>query len=290
MAAQSDGEQKLIINTGSFALYFPGEHPDGTAANRFDIDRDLFLLPKQSARAVYDATTARWRIWVEGSERGRGRRVDYNWSPGSISLGDFGEWSFSTGTGSIAGNAATVADVGQNSAAIHTSTSSTGAAAAYFAKQIATVGETGVNHIYGSALISLEDLSTSGERYTFQHALTSGAGGTTLDVNNSLGIRYSDNLNSGKFQLFTRNTSGTESTADSGVTVAADQLYELFVSVDKSLSEARFYINGAMVGRITTNLPATATGLGSREIIVKSVGTTQRNAYIHNMSAGAVNP
>jgi hypothetical protein len=180
--------------------------------------------------------------------------------------------------------------VGLNAVEIHTSTSATGVATALFVKNVATVGETGVNHIYGSALISLENLSTSGERFTFQHALTSGANGTNLDVNNSLGIRYRDDLNSGKFQLFTRNTSGTESTADSGVTVAADQAYELFCSVDKSLSEARFYINGTMVGRITTNLPATATGLGLRELIIKSVGTTQRGAYLHNMAAGAVNP
>ena len=102
---------------------------------------------------------------------------------------------------------------------------------------------------------------------------------TTLAVNNSIGIRYSHGINSGKFEGFTRSTSGTESTVDLGTTVAANTNYKLRVSIDKSIGEVRFYVNDAYAGRVTTNLPS-AVAVGSRAIIVKSVGTTDRTALI----------
>lgn len=72
------------------------------------------------------------------------------------------------------------------------------------------------------------------------------------------------------------NTSGTTSTVDLGVTVAADTEYELRIEIDRFNTELRFYINGTFAGRITSNLPATYSRFAPRLFIKKSAGTTAR--------------
>jgi len=112
---------------------------------------------------------------------------------------------------------------------------------------------------------------------------------STVTGNNSCGITYSNGVNSGKFQLYSQDNAGASTTADSGVTVAAGTLYKLRVEINKARDEIRYYINGAMVGRITANMPQ-ADVCGSRAIILKSAGTTARNLYVHSMNAGAIYP
>ena len=291
LSAGSGGDEKTLVNIGSYALYFPGEHPDSTAANRISAGEDVILMPGQRAKALYDSTLSRWQIWVEGNASNNGRRIDYQYSPGSVTPNDWGFVGWSTaGSGTTSVAAAGTPSVGLAAAGLSSAASATGAACIYIPKSSATMGEFGTNHNYVTSLVSLEDLSTSTQRYTAQVSITGVNSTASLNDNQSLGIRYSDDVNSGNWQLFTRNSSGTETTADSGVTVAADTPYLLGVFLDKSNSEARYYINNVMVGRITTNLGNSGNGLGFKAVIVKSVGTTARLFYVHNARTGAINP
>lgn len=75
------------------------------------------------------------------------------------------------------------------------------------------------------------------------------------DQNNSLGIRYRHNANNGYWQCYAR-TNNTDTVLDSGLLCAVDTEYDLTVTLNKSNTEATYFINGVVVGRITTNLPA----------------------------------
>ena len=69
--------------------------------------------------------------------------------------------------------------------------------------------------------------------------------------------------------------------------MAADTLYQMCVCIDKARSEARFYINNEFAGKITADLP-NAVVCGPRFNIVKSVGTTARDIFVHNFGYFAV--
>lgn len=56
MAAQTDGEEKKIINVGSYPIYFPAQHADRTAANRIIASSDIILMPNKSITFYYDGT------------------------------------------------------------------------------------------------------------------------------------------------------------------------------------------------------------------------------------------
>ena len=130
-----------------------------------------------------------------------------------------------------------------------------------------------------STVVYIPTLSDGTQTYTFQFGLVPSPSSTTLAVNNSIGIRYSNGINSGKWEGFTRNNAGTESTTDLGITVAVDTKYILTLMVNKAKTEARFFVNGNYAGRVTTNLPNNVA-VGTRAIIVKSAGTTSRTVTI----------
>jgi hypothetical protein len=284
-----DGEQKIFANVGDYPIYFPGEHPDSTAANRIYAGEDLFLFPKTLMRGIYDGTLDRWVLMPDNPNTNTAKRLQYLFSPGSVSTGDWGDVSFSViSTGTTSASAASVAAVSLPAVSLSTATSSTSGAYAFFAKSINTIGGFSKQHIVCSSLISLEDLSTSGERFLCGIQISAGITSSSFAPNNTVGIRYSDNVNSGNWECFTVNTSGTESVADSGIAVAADTLYELAIFVDKSLTEARFYINRAYVGRITSNLPSNTAFWGVRDVILKSVGSTARILYVHSLRTESI--
>ena len=90
---------------------------------------------------------------------------------------------------------------------------------------------------------------------------------------------YTHGTNSGKFQGVCVGSGGTEATVDLGITVAVNTGYVLAVCFDKARTEARFYINGALAGIVTSQIPA-ATSTGDRTLIIKSAGTTIRSANV----------
>jgi hypothetical protein len=93
---------------------------------------------------------------------------------------------------------------------------------------------------------------------------------------------YRDNLNGGKWQAITASaTSGANTTADTGITVAASTWYCLRVEVNATATEAKFYIDEALVATITTNIASGAADqTGVCVGIRKGAGTTARNMYV----------
>lgn len=94
-------------------------------------------------------------------------------------------------------------------------------------------------------------------------------------------VRYTDGINSGKFEVVTR-SNGTETAADSGVTAVAGTWYRFDAIVNADASEVSFYMkdgSGAsvLVATSSTNIPTgTARALGVQASILKSAGTTAR--------------
>lgn len=277
-SARSDGTEIMLINVGSYPVYLPGEHPDGTAANRITTGYDHFIHPQKSAKIIYDGTTSRWIITTPKESQFRG--LQYGTAMGSTTAGDWGTFAWATaGTAAaVTANAATSSALGNFQC--QTGTTSSGAAVAYFTKTIVTPFYFSLGHINAFAIISFPILSDGTNTYQIAALITASPSSTNQNPNNSVGIRYDSSVNSGKWQGFSRDNAGTESTVDLGITAAVNTHYLLRVEIDKSKTEARFYIDGIMLGRVTGNMPNSVAS-GSRLSIIKSAGTTSRVVNVH---------
>lgn len=280
-SALSDGVIRRLVNTGTHPIYIPGEHPDGTAANRVITESDCFIGPNGgNIEIYYDSGNSRWRIGsntfnpsLPGLNGMYGHF--YTASVGATITGDWGDLGIA---GNVDIDAPTSTRMG--SYVLYTSTSSTGTGVLYYSDNILNPTEFALTHSVCSVYLFVDTLSTSSQRYTLQSGFVPSPSSTTLAVNNSVGIRYVDNVNSGKWEGFTRNNSGTESTVDLGTTVAANTAYILTTCIDKAHTEVRFYLNGVYAGRVTTNLPTSGTDYGMRTGIFKSVGTTSSTCHV----------
>lgn len=283
--AATKPQKKTIINTGGFPVYFPAEHPDGTAANRFTGSEDFILHPYKTTDIIYDETSSRWRILGRDVPLPT-NTVFFNWSAGSITAGDFGNMTFlAISTGTATATAATTSLPA--SALLSTVAGAANGYIMYFTKSAVTYSAFGTGHIWHESTVSIATLSDATDTYTAYVQITATPSSTTAVVNNSIGIRYSHGVNSGKWQLYSRDNAGAESTADLGVTVATGTLYKLRIEIDKSRTEARAYINDQFAGRVTGNMP-NAVVVGSRNLIIKSLGTGARTLAVHSANAGAI--
>ncbi len=280
--AETDGEEKTFVNTTGYYGYIPSEHPDSTAANRVAGEQDYIIEPYGSFRLVYDNTSSRNRITFNSfnpSALGLSAKGQYYWQmPGSTNQSDQPFIGLSV-AGTSASNQNDVPTTSLPAAWGHTTgTTATGTSTLYLIKNALATTAFGSGHLSAWAWVYIPTLSTSAQRFMTQLSITASANGTTLNVNNSVGIRHDDNTNTGKWQVFSRDNGGTETTADSGITVAANTLYMLRIFVDKARTEARFSITdgtNSYVGRIAANLPNAVT-CGVRLGAFKSVGTTSR--------------
>ena len=130
---------------------------------------------------------------------------------GATTGADWGTIGFS-GTNSTNGGTSTLPGNWE----ITTGTTTTGNATLYLSKTVLNPTAFGSAHIVTSTLLHLPNLSVGTNTFTSQFALIPSPSSTTLAVNNSVGIRYSHGINSGKFEGFSRDNGGTESTIDSG--------------------------------------------------------------------------
>lgn len=284
--AETDGEEKTFVNTTQYYAYIPSEHPDSTAANRVVGEQDHIIEPYGSFRLVYDNTSSRNRITFNSFNPAAigltGKGQFFILMAGSTNQSDHSWLGLAVaGTGASNGN-----DVPTTSLpaawGLTTGTTATGASTIYLIKNALATTAFGSGHLAAWGWVYIPTLSTSAQRFMTQLSITASANGTTLNVNNSVGIRHDDNTNSGKWQVFSRDNAGTETTADSGITVAANTLYMLRIFVDKGRTEARFSITdgtNSYVGRIAANLPNAVT-CGVRFGGFKSVGTTSRTVNI----------
>jgi len=279
-SAQSDGEVKTLLNIGSFPIYLPGQHPDGTAANRIVTPYDYFLFPGKSCSIFYDNTSSRWYITSAKDTYRKG--VYYGGGFGSTTAGDWGNITLTVSGTAAATGTTQATSTSPGGLTLSTGTTNAGASMVSISKTITTPVYYSGSHISCEGTVSIPTLSDGTETFSAGVQVTTSPTSATFAPNNTIGIRYTHGTNSGKWQGFTKDNAGTESTADLGVTVAANTVYDLRIELDKQNSEARFYLDGVMAGRVTANLP-TAGAAGARTVMVKSAGTTSRTLNAHSL-------
>lgn len=131
----------------------------------------------------------------------------------------------------------------------------------------------------GTVLRTQVNLSTALQRYVLRGGLFSmGLPNTVLS---GIGFEYQDNQNGGRWQAICGDAPGVETSADTGVLVAALTWYRLEFEVAADGSLVEFFIDGVSVATIATNIP---TGTGFNHFynahIMKLVGTTSRTTYV----------
>lgn len=260
-------------NVGSFPIIFAAGHTGSTAANRIEGTSDIILYPKGQISFQYDNTDSLWYVRSVVNPFNYSKRFFHNALPGLATAGDhpYLVW-LASGTGAAVAAVASTTALPQ-SFSLATGTTATGANGIGLYEGGTTSVSLGGSYIRTSATVSVNTLSTGTETYTYVFRLASSPTLSTVASNNTIGIRYTNGVNSGKWECFTRNNAGTETTVDSGITVAVDTLYNLEIVANKAGTEIRYYIDGAFVGLITTNIP-TARAITPNICMTKSVGTT----------------
>ena len=277
-----DGTVRRLVNTGSYSLYLPAGHPDSDVGHRIAGRCDRIFPPGGVIEMYYSGPDSMWVITNETFNPANMLESGvvghyYSMSAGSTVAADWGALGLATASGGNGQTAPTSALPGGFD--INTASSASGVATLYWADGVTNPVEIGSAHIVTSCAVYFPTLSDGTQTYTFQFGIIPSPTSTTLNVNNSIGIRYTNGTNSGKWQGFSRDNAGSESTADLGTTVAANTNYVLTIAYDKARSEARFYLNGAYAGRVTGNMP-NATDAGGRVGMFKSAGTTSRTASV----------
>lgn len=123
----------------------------------------------------------------------------------------------------------------------------------------------------------LDALSDGTDSYTLLLGLSDG---TTTAGNDAVCFRYTHSVNGGRWQAVTR-SNGAETASDTGVAVASTTWYKLRAEINAAATSVTFFINGASVATIATNIPS---GSGRQTVprfaIVKSAGTNARRLAI----------
>lgn len=279
----SDGHTKTLINNGDNYIYFPGEHPDGTASNRIEFTKDYILPPKSAVDITYNATDARWML-IGNENPIKNKQFMYLVQPGSVTAGDWGQVAFGVVNVGTLNQASPIAGV-PGSIRLNTSTATTGGAWVGFAKSQTLVSRYGDAHLDLSADVSIPTLSDATNRFYASLNFCTDQTTAIFPNVNQTGVRYRDDVNGGRWEGYTRAGSAGEKVVDLGITVAANTLYSLRIVLDKAHTEARFYINGEYKGRITSggDFPIISTAVTTRALCFKIAGTTARSMNVSKM-------
>lgn len=279
------GDTKRIFNVGDYTILIPCEHDAGTATNRVAGKSVYYLSGGDAVDLTYDGNSSRWRLGTKTYYDPGDLHFYGFFSPGSAVVGDQQDFTFTaTGTGAVIGTAnASFAIPGALTFTL--GTTSTGSC--YMShKTINRPYSLSEMTMFGTTTISIPTLSDATNRFSVNFSFDSNPGNNLIN-NNSILIRYSDNLNGGNWQGVSRSNTGVESTVDLGVVVNAAQVYRLEIHIDKALSQAMFYVDGLYRGKVTTNLPIASQSVGPRLLMLKSTGTTSRTMNIHAMTHGS---
>jgi hypothetical protein len=121
------------------------------------------------------------------------------------------------------------------------------------------------------ARVRVPTLSDATETATFQAGFVDG----TASVDGCF-FRYSHGLSAGNWEAVCKSNS-VETVVDTGVPVAAGTFYALKITNSASTNLTQFWLDGASVANITTNIPsATGREFGFGATLLKSAGTTAR--------------
>lgn len=291
-SAETSGEEKTLVNIGTTPIYLSPQNANSTAANRIEYNEQIFIPPGESCRIAYDGTTSRWRPMNIPAKNYNvvGRATHYDISAGKFPQGlqesIHLEYAGSGGLSEVAASST----LPFNAWTVDNAGAATGDVSLYFMRSVDKFTYSGSTHIVAKCFFTTPTaLSNGTQQYRIRHVITASPSSLLTNVNSTLGIRYSHDINSGKFECYARDSGGTETTADSGVTVAAATDYETLIAFNKAQTEAVFFINGVAVARITTNL-ISSVAVGAAIQFGSLVGTGTKTLYIHRMMAAAIAP
>lgn len=291
-ASDTSGEVKTLVNVGSYPLYLAPEHASGTAAQRISYFEEVFIMPGQSCQIYYDGTLSRW---VPINPPCPGYRTDrksvfYDMpvaivptaASADTEMDIFGSITMSSGA-----PASGIPFVHWDA---NTGATASGGAGIFYPQGIEDMAYVTGAHIIARAYIkSTATVGDGTNNYYFFLRIGSNPSSGFFTQNNSTGIYYRYSDNSGKFWLRSTDNAGTSTETDSGVTYTVDTEYELLVTINKAGNEATFFINGAVVGRHTTNLP-TAIACGPSTQLEKTAGTSARSLKYFRFVGAAIAP
>ena len=286
-----DGDIKLIINTGTFPIYFSPEHEAGTAANRISGSASFVLYPLATCQLMYDNTTARWRILsgYMSSNIQPNRTIAYKFTAGSGTSGDYGDITFgviNAGSSNAMANSSATLPAGN---VMSTLVNAAGGGFLSFPKGSSAYSSFGGAMLFHDALVSITTLSTGTETFQCGTSLTATQNSALFAPANSVAIVYNHNLNGGNWTARNVDNGATPAELDLGVAVVAGTMYHLSIEVSKDNLESRFFIDGVYKGRLTTRMP-NAVVMSSRTLIVKSAGIVARTMNVHSMYSSAIYP
>ena len=288
-ASLPGGTERTIINDGALPIVVATLHTGSSSANRVKGNGEYPIPPGGALTIVYVTSQSAWMVkhtTFDPTQLGRTCLGQYYaQAPGSVTTGDHSHFGWIT-----SGTGAAITNLAPGSARpagwqLSTGTTNSGLGAVFYPKNGANYALAGDAHLVSSATFAIPTLSDGSQRFTTSLGLVATGSTSALGVNNSVTVQYNDNVNSGKFEFVTRNTSGTETRTDTGIAPTAGTVYTITVVLNEPLNEARCYIATAggmpVLGAInTTNLPAASTALGVRNGIFAAVGPSAKLFYI----------
>lgn len=270
-----------LVNSSAYPITLMGNSLSSSSANRFDIQGIITLWGRSALELRYDG--ASWIVTSASSPENVAGTVfvtDVMHYPSSVTGADIADLTLTTsGTGASIARVAASSGV-KGSIRLSSGTTAAGKATILEGKtQLAF--SAGKQSFFYSCLISIPTtLSDDTDSYVVQAKLSAAVNSGVTFENNTVGIRYYHTGNGDNWQLFSRSSTGTETTIDSGIGADSGQSH-LQIFLNKENTAADFYIDGFHVGTITTNLPAANTALAPTVGIWKTLGISARTMEIY---------
>ncbi|MBK9335832.1 MAG: hypothetical protein IPM98_04325 [Lewinellaceae bacterium] len=290
--AETNGEEKTLINVGNYPLYLAPEHTGSSAANRIAYIEEVLIPPGLSCRIIYDGVTSRWRP-VDApcpNYTNMNRSVHYDRSAGKVASNyqdDIHLDVFGSLTQTEADPSATSPFTSWN---FNTGNATMGGLGLFYARSSEEMAMVGGAHIVAKMHFkSPAELADDVNQYYIFLRIADFPSSGFWNQNNSLGLRYRHNVNGGKWQCYSRDGSGGETVLDTGIPFAVNTEYEVLVTLNKTNTEATYFLNGAVVGRISTNMPG-AVAVGPSNHLEKLTGSSARSALVYRFMGAAIAP
>jgi hypothetical protein len=291
-AAGVNGEIKTLVNAGQFALYLAPEHTGSTAANRITYKEEIIIPEGESVQIYYDGTLSRWVPITPPAPgyRVADRGVYYDQMPSRMPTAVSENFPFFIWGSIQLLNGNPTANEPFVFWDMNTGSTPSGGSGMAYVRELEEMAYVGTCHMVAKTYCKTPAvLSDASNSYYYFLRLADFPSSGFWNQNNSLGIRYRHEVNGGRFECYSRNGSGTDVTVDSGVLVEANKDYELAVTLNKTNTEATFFINGAVVGRITSGLPS-GVAVGPSQQLEKTAGSSARSWKVYRFIGAAIAP
>lgn len=276
-AATRDGVEKTLINTGTNCLVLAKQHTSSDAANRFNISKDVIMLPGMEATFRYDSVGAAWRLKATSKDDVTFNALTETSLKNGFSTtgGDYPDFAWTANGGAFSGSGATGTTFRNRFFQFSTST-----AAMAWPTLSTKVREIYIDSDFSyhrmTGRVRIEDLATGANAFEVRFGYK-----TTLDTNIVEGayINYNYTENSGGWTLKTHDGS-TLTTTNAGAAVAADTWYNLEL-IYYPYGEVTCFINGSRF-TTTSTLPEGLTAMPFLQLDKDegSTGTTARLMYV----------